>query len=336
MGTTARRALSLLGSAALAACGDNVGTALPDVPPDAAAFPIGEATYDVDAAMPTAPAEMPDAPAEQPAVTARCDPSKPFATPVPLAALNTSDRDIQAMSPDGVAVYFATNRDGTLDLYTATRTADGFTKPAALAGFASSTTETSPYVSSDGLTLVYAGAPSGVTFGDLYISTRASTTAGWSVGTLLTGPSSTSYDDGDPVVTGDGGVLYFASQRGTSYDLYMSVRGSDGKFGAAQPVTELNTADYDAHPRVTADGLTMYWSSMRNGDGAATGGADIWKATRVSRAGAFGAAVRVPELDTTANESPTWISDDGCVIYLQSNRTGGAGDQDIWVATKPL
>jgi hypothetical protein len=358
MGSNVSRAICVgivvVGGVWFTGCGDNVASAPaggePDHErPDAGAFPIGEPMLDIDAGMPSTPAQMPDAgvlpsepepepepePVPDPVPAARCDPSKPFAAPVPLTALNTTARDIQAMSPDGIAIYFASNRAGTLDLYTTTRSADAFTTPTALAGFASSLGETSPYVTTDGLTLVYSVIPSGASVGELYIATRASTAVGWSVGTLLAGPSSASEDDGDPVLTGDGGLLYFASQRGTSYDLYVSTRGSDGKYGSAQLLTELSTADYDAHPRVTADGLTMYWSSMRT-DGGAQGGADIWKATRASRAGAFGTPRRVAELNTSANESPTWVSADDCVMYLQSNRAGGAGDQDIWVATKPL
>jgi hypothetical protein len=43
----------------------------------------------------------------------------------------------------------------------------------------------------------------------------------------------------------------------------------------------------------------------------------------------------VPELSSPFSESPSWISPDGCTIYLQSDRPGGLGAQDIYVAVRP-
>jgi len=358
MGSARRAICVVVGGLWAAGCGDNLGYGARLAEVDAAAethFPIGAATREyieagIDSthdgavildATADAPPPLPDAAVDAPpppppdAPPKHCDFTKAFNAPVPLAALNTSTRDIQAMSPDGTAIYFASNRAGTLDLYTSIRNGETYSTPASLAGFATTAAESSPYVSDDGLTLVYGVVPSGASFGDLYIATRASQSVGWSTGTLLSGPSSASEDDGDPGLTGDAALLYFASQRGTSYDLYVSARMSATTYSAPQLVTELNTGDYDAHPRVTSDGLTIYWSSMRT-DGGHQGGADVWTASRSSIGSPFGTATRVAELNTASNESPTWISSDGCVIYLQSNRAGGAGDQDIWVATKPL
>src|SRR5262245_13889450 len=50
-------------------------------------------------------------------------------------------------------------------------------------------------------------------------------------------------------------------------------------FGAPVPVTELNTDADDEHPRLTADELTVYFSSSRPGG---VGGYDIYQATRTS------------------------------------------------------
>jgi hypothetical protein len=137
--------------------------------------------------------------------------------------------------------------------------------------------------------------------------------------------------------TYQGTLVYFATDRNavtSDYDIYVATRNGNtySNVGAA---TELNSTAYDAHPRLTADGLTMYFSSMRT-TGGAQGGADIWTATRTATSQPFGTPTRVAELNTAQNESPTWISDDGCEIYLQSNRPNNVGTQDIWVAVKPL
>ncbi|CAN5903596.1 hypothetical protein BH11MYX2_BH11MYX2_25840 [soil metagenome] len=59
-------------------------------------------------------------------------------------------------------------------------------------------------------------------------------------------------------------------------------------------------------------------------------------AARSSRAAVWGTPTRVAELNTVSNESPTYISPDGCYLLLQSNRAGGLGDQDVYEARKPL
>jgi hypothetical protein len=78
----------------------------------------------------------------------------------------------------------------------------------------------------------------------------------------------------------------------------------------------------------------MYFSSMRT-DSNALAGADIWVSKRPNRAAVWGAPTRVAELSTASNESPTYISPDGCYILIQSDRAGGLGGQDIYEATKP-
>ena len=267
----------------------------------------------------------------------RCDLTKPFGAPTVVASINSAAKDIQAMLADDLTLYLTSDRGGNTDLYTATRTsaASAFGTPAVLAGFNTTATETSPYLTADQLTMVYALAPMGVANADLYVATRASKTVGFSAGAALTALNSAE-DDSDPVVTADGALLYFASSRaGTGgYDLYVSVRAG-ATYGAPQLVTELDTNVYDAHPRVTADGLTIYYSSMRT-DGGALAGTDVWTAKRASTGVAFGTPTRVAELSTASNESPTFVAADGCSIFLQTDRAGGTGGQDIWEAIKPL
>jgi len=187
----------------------------------------------------------------------------------------------------------------------------------------------------DGLTMYYVVTAPGQTFGHIFVTTRASKFSSFPPGSLVANVNSTT-DEEDPFVTEDGSALYFGSARlsGTNLDLFVAVRQSDGSFGTPQALTNLNTNTTDGHPRLTRDGLRIYWSSPRT-DGGALGGTDIWTATRSSTAGTFGTPTRVPELSSPSNESPSWISPDGCTMYFQSDRPGGLGAQDIYVAVKP-
>jgi len=194
-----------------------------------------------------------------------------------------------------------------------------------------------PALTSDGLTMYYAlVATNQTTGGDIYVTTRTDKASDFPAGTQVAGQVNSAVDDLDPFITEDESVLYIDSARGgAGLHLYVAVRQPGGTFGTPQALTDFNTTAIDGHPVLSHNGLTLYWSSTR-ADGGAQGGTDIWAATRPSTAGSFSAPVRVPELSSANNESTSWISPDSCLVYLQSDRTGGSGAQDIWQAVKPL
>jgi Tol biopolymer transport system component len=132
-----------------------------------------------------------------------------------------------------------------------------------------------------------------------------------------------------PYVLPDGSELYFSSSKGGDFDIYRSVRGVS-EFGTPTPVSELNVAGAsDGDPLVAVDDLTIYFSSSRAGG---LGLMDIWMARRTDKALPFGAPVNLTEVNSTGVDAPTWLSPDGCRLYLSSDR-GDAG-YDIYVATR--
>ena len=66
---------------------------------------------------------------------------------------------------------------------------------------------------------------------------------------------------------------------------------------------------------MSADERTMFYSRAKTGTDF-----DIWTSERMSPQDAFGAEVLVPELSTTHNERPGWLSPDGCRLYFGSDR----------------
>jgi hypothetical protein len=48
----------------------------------------------------------------------------------------------------------------------------------------------------------------------------------------------------------------------------------------------------------------------------------------------FGTPKPVTELNSSRLEYPQWLSVDGCRLYLESDRPGGAGDLDVYVASR--
>jgi hypothetical protein len=192
-----------------------------------------------------------------------------------------------------------------------------------------------PSVTADGRTLYYIRAAATAPLGEIFVTTRASKAAPFPPGTAVAQLNS-AQEDLDPHVTPDGSALYFDSARGgTALHMYVAVRRADGSFDAPQPLATLNTGAIDGHPVLTADGLTIYWSSTR-ADGGAQGVTDIWTATRGSTAGVFGTPTRVPQLSSTSAESVSWVAPDHCAVYLQSDRAGTTGSQDIFEAVRPM
>jgi hypothetical protein len=283
-----------------------------------------------------------DAPSDAAVATPRCDPTKQFGTPSLVPNVNSSAREQGAVLVDDLTIYFSSDRPGGAggsDLYQAIRSSptSPFASPVSLGAINGPGSESGPTLTGDGLTMYYILTPGGQTTSDIHVTTRANKNAAFPAGTAVAQINS-SVEDVDPFITGDGAALYFDSPRpgGTGFlDLYVSVRRSDGSFDTPQLLTSLNTATTDGHPVLRQDGLRIYWSSTRT-DGGAKGGTDIWSATRPSLAGTFGTPALVPELSSPDNESPSWLAPDGCTIYLQSDRPGGMGAQDIYEAVKPM
>lgn len=284
-----------------------------------------------------------DAPANDAAgdVTAlRCDLTKPFGQPAALSELNTANADAYVrLSPDERTAYVASIRPGgagDYDIYVATR-ADVTMPFGALSPIGPIDTANGddvPTVTADGLMMVFSDSATGLY--DLYMTTRTSTAASFGPPIPLASINDPSAFDHTPYLLPDGLTLYFASTRGTTvgtYDLYRTTRPNlTSPFDTPTKLTELSTGDADSDPVVSPDGLTLYFTSYRQGS---AGSSDIWVASRASTADPFGTATNVAELNTTVAEWPTWISNDGCRLYFGSDRGGGMGGHDLWVATRP-
>jgi Tol biopolymer transport system component len=139
--------------------------------------------------------------------------------------------------------------------------------------------------------------------------------------------------DDDPSLTADQLEIYFESERaggaGTS-DVWRSTRPDlASPWGPPAPVSELNTAMTDSAPEISADGLTIIFSSDRPGT---LGDEDFYIATRAARGATFNPPVHVPELSSPRDDAGASLSADGREIVFASTR---AGDYDFYVATRP-
>lgn len=94
-----------------------------------------------------------------------------------------------------------------------------------------------------------------------------------------------------------------------------------------EPLTGLAMEALDhAGPALTSNTLTLYYS-VGIGDAE-----DIWQATRELGASAFTNPRAVPELNSTLMDGTPHVTVDGTELWFASERVGGVGDRDIWLA----
>jgi Tol biopolymer transport system component len=140
-----------------------------------------------------------------------------------------------------------------------------------------------------------------------------------------TGPNLAGGEFGPSLLTTSAGTYLYFSSTGSSGnpDIYRSLLGADGTFGAPQPVNELNTSAVDQMPNVSADGSEIVFASSRSGN------MDIWTATFNVSTGLWSTPVPVAAVNTAEPESRPSLSRDGKRLYF-----GRGAVSDIYVSTR--
>ena len=289
-----------------------------------------EAGRDADAAM------LPD-------TTPSCDLRKEFDPPTLLASVSTAGLEgSPKLSDDEMTIYFDALRspEPTWDLYTAKRTSltDSFGTPVLLGTGVNTADmqEFAPNVSPDGLSIFFERQDPNTFVDNFWVATRTKTTDPFGTAAPISGVNLPEYQ-GKLDVRGDGADLFFVKKgTGTTYHLWEAQRMAGGSY-VLNNLTSLNSTGTSEEygSAVSKDGLVLYFGSTRTaGTGGRTGN-DIWVATRASITDPFGLPTLVGNVNSVKDDEPTWLSNDGCRLYLQSDRAGGAGMQDIYVAARP-
>jgi len=194
-------------------------------------------------------------------------------------------------------------------------------------------------ISADGLSLfLTSDRPGGYGAADIWVATRATTEDDWGIPVNL-GPAVNSSDwDGVSSISSDGLSLYFSSFRpggdGVFTDIWLTTRSTLSDPWAAPlnlgPV--INTSRYDERLDISDDGLTLLFSSNRPGG---QGQSDIWVTTRPTVYDLWGTPENLgPVINTSRYDGAPHVSSDGRMLFFSSNRIGGLGGEDIWVARR--
>ena len=233
-------------------------------------------------------------------VSHRGRPREPWGAPVPLVTINTStfhERNA-ALSSDERLLFFSSDRN-----------VDG------------------------------AGVPVGFGGLDLYYSRRAKETgdSGWTppvnLGANVNGPAN---EVGPAFLEDEGGVavLYFTSTRRGNADIYRSIVtfGADRAPTVGPPsfVAELNSATEDARPAIRKDGLEVIFHSRR----PPSLGRDLWVSKRATVLDPWSTPIQLSTVNSPDNDLQANLSDDGETLFFSSNRSGGLGQDDIWMSRR--
>jgi len=262
--------------------------------------------------------------------------SAEWTEPVPVTAVNTEFADwTPFLSFDGLSLYFARGRTSSyyyFRIFEATRQQPygSFTSVNEVLSSSNQHVAT-PWVSPDNLRMYYSAQKESPILWQLKISERASVNDPWPQGTNISELNQLGKLN-MPRLTADELIIFFGSYnipggQGND-DIWMATRPDRySPFGAVTNLTELNTASTDFAPFVSPDGLTLYFSSNRNGQ------YQLFRATRQSLTEPFGNIEHLSIFDTPGGWSvhPN-LSGDGSTLYFIRLLDNDLSTGDIYVS----
>ena len=274
-----------------------------------------------------------------------CDVTREFDTPVLIPSLSTPGHEGETRFPSDdelTVMYDAVRGDaGTTDIFTATRASltSPFGTPVRLAGPVSTDDyEHAGNVTENGLMLFFEHRPRTGTVSKINSATRLNTGDPFGV------PSPVDINTGDytamPFVRGDGKEIYHVSANGPGATKIFVATLVAGTGYVQTEVSEVNLVKpggdpaFQFAPVLTPNSLTIYFATTNHLAVPARRDTDIWVATRARTTDKFSAPREVANVNTLQDEEPSWITADGCRLYLQSTRPGGPGGQDLYVASR--
>lgn len=276
----------------------------------------------------------------------QCDPAKDFLAPTLITSISKNGSEGSSrLSDDEKTIYFAGQLNGaaTFDMYSASRTVltDSFANIAPIPGGANTTVhqEYQPNVTSDGLTLFFERQDGVSEDSNVFMASRSSIAVPFGAAVPVPGDvngAGIRYD-AKVFARGDGSRFFYSSlQSGSKTNIFQADKQGTDWIISAVPV--INTVEYDEYsPVISKDELTMFFASDRPVPGGGMVGYNIWVAKRTAPELAFDEPTLVPAINSNQFDEPSWLSLDGCRLYLMSKRQlANESRQAIYVAKRPL
>lgn len=244
-----------------------------------------------------------------------------------ITELSSTGQDVAPwISRDGLRMYFS--RDGVPlghgDIYFASRGSPtgAFAAATPVVNLNSPGEEGRVWLTSpDELTIAMSTTHDGPL--DIHMNTRAATQPfGTPDNVHLAMVNAAGTQRYDPFLTDDLLRLYFSANTGPGgkLQLWIATRATPGDdFGAPSLVPGITDSSLnESGPALYQDERLVLFSSFPNNTPV-----DLYYATRSRATDSFGAAARIPTVDTTASEIDPVLSHDGCELYFASDRDPG-------------
>jgi len=195
--------------------------------------------------------------------------------------------------------------------------------------------------SSDGLEMYLDSNRSGEYGGwDIWVAKRPTKDDHWGTPVNLGPTVNSSSMDGFSHISSDGLSLFFESKRPGGVgggDIWVAKRATrNDAWGTPVNLgTPINTSGSDSAPRLSTDGLELYYCSSRG-----YGAHDIWVSRRATKNDRWGEPTNLGAVvNSSADEFFPFVSADGLALFFSGNRgqplrPGGFGGADMWVTTR--
>ncbi len=204
-------------------------------------------------------------------------------------------------------------------------------------------------IAADGQTIYFASSRNTTVKNDVNIWVATLDGIHWKNVHEVGAPVNTTAWETQPAISPDDKKLFFASNREgkvgnedkSNVDIFVSHHLADGRWG--DPVnlgTKINTGHYEGSPFMAADGTTLYFASDatdRDPNQPSLGGLDIyqseWKGPTDTD---WTTPTRLPApINSPSDDFFLSVPASGNVLFFSSNRPGGSGNLDLYVATNP-
>ena len=191
-----------------------------------------------------------------------------------------------------------------------------------------------PMISSDGLSLYFTSdCPGGFGERDIWVAKRTNTEDEWGPRENLGPIVNSSAWELWPSISADGLTLYFSGLRPGGHgsgDIWQTTRPTvNDNWGLPVNLgSPINSEHDDGAACISADGLELYFTSERSGV------YDLYVSRRATTDDKLGEPVNLSVLNSAHEESGASLSTDGLTLFFQSDRPGGFGEWDLYVATR--
>jgi hypothetical protein len=246
------------------------------------------------------------------------------------------DDDDPELSADQLELYFTSNRRNAPaggDVWRSVRdsTTQPWRAPAVVDELSSGYDETQPALCCDDLVMYLGSArPPASGNDDVFIATRATRDAPWSVPVHLVELSTAAGYDGGTAIARDGlAILVDTDRTSGRRQLHRATRATPAApWSVPTPFADLAppALAVEVDPFLVGD-VALLFASNRT-----TSNFDLWLALRPVQEKAFAPPTPIAIVNTPEDERDPWLAADGRTLYFA--RRNAAGDYDIMMATR--